>query len=132
MNKIKIKYKMLDRDVTLNSLCGNKFWHTEITVTKYLCGITILKNMRILMERRKQREGVTNPVEPGLNGETPTVEKLEKVEVVKAKQQNFFKRLHLAVSRKNQDVIHGKTSEDLAKNRRSTKRKERKRSVAKK
>lgn len=42
MSKFRIKYKGLDRDVTLNSLCGNKYWHNEITVTKYLCGITIL------------------------------------------------------------------------------------------
>ena len=42
MSKFKNKYKGLDRDVTLNSLCGNKYWHNEITVTKYLCGVTIL------------------------------------------------------------------------------------------
>ena len=60
MSKVKHKYKALDKDVTLNSLCGNKYWHNEITVTKYLCGITILNNMKILIKRKKEREAQMN------------------------------------------------------------------------
>ena len=40
---LKRKYLGLGKDVTLDSLCGNKFSSTTITVTKYLMGIRILK-----------------------------------------------------------------------------------------
>ena len=52
MQKLKSKYKGLDRNVTLNSICGNKYWQNEMTVTKYLSGRIILKNMRDLMKRK--------------------------------------------------------------------------------
>ena len=60
MNKVKHKYQGLDKDVSLDSLCGNKYWHNEITVTKYLCGITILNNMPVLVERKRAREKAPN------------------------------------------------------------------------
>lgn len=52
MQKIKNKYSGLDRNVTLNSICGNNYWQNEMTVTKYLSGMVILKNMRELAKRR--------------------------------------------------------------------------------
>lgn len=101
--------------MTLNSLCGNKYWHNEITVTKYLCGITILKNMRTLMDRKLQREGLA----PLIAGSVKKVKREDSVQdppslVLKSKP-SFFRQLSQAISRKNEDITHGKSSSDLAK-----------------
>lgn len=58
MRKLKIKYPALGRNVTLESLCGNKFYKNEITVTKYLSGMIILKNMRNLLNKRNENGNV--------------------------------------------------------------------------
>lgn len=50
LNKVKNKYKDLDRTIMLDGLCGNKFWKNEITVSKYLAGIAILTKMRKIVE----------------------------------------------------------------------------------
>lgn len=54
MTKAKNKYKGLGRNTTLDSLCGNKYYRNEITITKYLCGMVILQNMRKLIKRKKE------------------------------------------------------------------------------
>ena len=46
MRRLKNKYPGLGRKTSLDSLCGNKFYKNEITVTKYLCGKTILIQLR--------------------------------------------------------------------------------------
>jgi len=46
LRKAKNKYKGLERGISLDSLCGNKFWKNEMTVTKYLCGMIILHNFK--------------------------------------------------------------------------------------
>jgi hypothetical protein len=50
LRKAKNKYKLLERNISLDSLCGNRFWKNEITVNKYLAGMIILKNMRNLAQ----------------------------------------------------------------------------------
>jgi hypothetical protein len=53
LRRVKNKYKALGRNTSLDSLCGNKFYKNEITVTKYLSGILIMNNMRQLVEKKK-------------------------------------------------------------------------------
>ena len=52
LRKAKNKYKGLERGISLDNLCGNKFWKNEMTVTKFLCGMTILHNFNKLKEKR--------------------------------------------------------------------------------
>ena len=54
MKILKRKYKGLDKNVTPDSLCGYKFYRTEMTVSKYLCAIRIAENWRKLKLRRAQ------------------------------------------------------------------------------
>jgi hypothetical protein len=54
MKIVKRKYKGLGRNVTPDSLCGNKFYKNEMTVSKYLCAMQIVSNWRKLKERREQ------------------------------------------------------------------------------
>lgn len=56
MRKVKNKYTGLGRNTSLDMLCGNKFYRNEMTVTKYLCGKTILTQFRILQKRKMERE----------------------------------------------------------------------------
>lgn len=56
MRKVKNKYSGLGRNTSLDMLCGNKFYRNDMTVTKYLCGKVILKNLRTLLKRRYERE----------------------------------------------------------------------------
>lgn len=97
MNKIKHKYKALDKDVTLNSLCGNKYWHNEITVTKYLCGKTILNNMRTLLERKKDKKKQENP-DGSKNGDNSDSQQKE-VKDKKQRGPNACQRLFTAITR---------------------------------
>ena len=57
MRKVKNNYSGLGRNTSLDMLCGNKFYRTEMTITKYLCGKVILNNLRILQKRKLEREG---------------------------------------------------------------------------
>jgi hypothetical protein len=41
MAKLKNKYKALGRNTSLETLCGNRFYKNEMTVTKYLSGMLI-------------------------------------------------------------------------------------------
>ena len=54
MKIVKRKYKGLGKNVTPDSLCGNKFYKNEMTVSKYLCARQIVKNWRKFREVRKQ------------------------------------------------------------------------------
>jgi hypothetical protein len=48
MRIVKRKYKKLGKNVTPDSLCGNKFYKKEMTVSKYMCAKRILKNWRYI------------------------------------------------------------------------------------
>lgn len=48
MRRVKGKYSGLGRNMTLDMLCGNKFYRNEITVTKYLCAKVILRQLQKL------------------------------------------------------------------------------------
>lgn len=39
MKALKIKYKGLGKNLTPEGLCGNKYYKTEMTVSKYLCAL---------------------------------------------------------------------------------------------
>mmetsp|Transcript_48140 Transcript_48140/g.35330 ORF Transcript_48140/g.35330 Transcript_48140/m.35330 type:complete len:216 (+) Transcript_48140:245-892(+) len=54
MKQVKRKYKGLGKHVTPDSLCGNKFYKNEMTVSKYLCALQIVKNWRKLKQRREE------------------------------------------------------------------------------
>ena len=54
MRRVKNKYPGLSRNTSLDMLCGNKFYRNEMTVTKYLCGQIILRQMRNLVAKRKK------------------------------------------------------------------------------
>ena len=56
MRRVKNKYPGLSRNTSLDMLCGNKFYRNEMTVTKYLCGQVILRQMRALVAKRKQNK----------------------------------------------------------------------------
>jgi len=56
MRKVKNKYSGLGRNTSLDMLCGNKFYRNDMTITKYLCGKVILKNLRTLLKRKEERE----------------------------------------------------------------------------
>ena len=43
MSLLKRKYKGLGKNVTPDSLCGNKYYRTEMSVSKYLCAMQIYK-----------------------------------------------------------------------------------------
>jgi len=55
MRKAKNKYKLLERNISLDSLCGNRYLRNEITVNKYLAGMSILKNLREAIKRKNQQ-----------------------------------------------------------------------------
>ena len=44
MSILKRKYKGLGKNVTPDSLCGNRYYRTEMSVSKYLCAMQIYKN----------------------------------------------------------------------------------------
>ena len=57
MKIVKRKYKDLGKNATPDSLCGNKFYKNEITVSKYLCAMQIVNNWRRFKENKiKLRE----------------------------------------------------------------------------
>jgi hypothetical protein len=56
MKIVKTKYKGLGKNVTPDSLCGNKFYKNEMTVSKYLCAMQIVNSWRKLKERKKLAE----------------------------------------------------------------------------
>ncbi len=53
MKIVKRKYKGLGKYVTPDSLCGNKFYKNEMTVSKYLCAMQIANTWRKLKERKR-------------------------------------------------------------------------------
>jgi len=55
MKQVKRKYKGLGKHVTPDSLCGNKFYKNEMTVSKYLCAMQIVKNWKNLKMKREQQ-----------------------------------------------------------------------------
>lgn len=59
MRELKRKYKGLGKHVTPDSLCGNKYYRTEMTVSKYMCAMQIYKNWKryqSLREKKKELE----------------------------------------------------------------------------
>ena len=52
MRKVKNKFTGLGRHTTLDMICGNKFYRTEITITKYVYGRMILDKLRLLKKRK--------------------------------------------------------------------------------
>ena len=52
MKRLKLKYPGLDRNITPDSLCGNKFYKTQITVSKYLSALGIINFMKNLKSRK--------------------------------------------------------------------------------
>ena len=59
MAKLKNKYKALGRNTSLEALCGNRFYKNEMTVTKYLSGMLIKKQIELLRQKRKALEVTT-------------------------------------------------------------------------
>jgi len=52
---MKIKWKALGRETTIDSLCGTRFYKTDMTMTKYMNGIKIMKMLRAKVEKKKQQ-----------------------------------------------------------------------------
>ena len=55
MRRLKDKYTALGRNTSLEALCGNKFYKNEMTITKYLNGILIKKQLELLVDRNQTR-----------------------------------------------------------------------------
>lgn len=54
MTRLKNKYKGLGRNLTLEALCGNRFYRNEMTVTKYLSGMLIKRQLELLCKKRRE------------------------------------------------------------------------------
>jgi len=54
LKRIKNKYKNLDKKLNMDDLFGNNFYKNEITITTYLAGILICKQLRKLIAKRKE------------------------------------------------------------------------------
>lgn len=96
LKKAKNKYKVLERNISLDSLCGNRFWKNEITVNKYLAGMVILANMRERIYRRNLQLTVREMQE--------RTKKME-AEINKIKEKSSW--LHIfasAVGTKHEDI----------------------------
>jgi hypothetical protein len=50
---VKYKYKALGKRLTLEALCGNKYYRRELTAIKYIQGIKILKQWRLFQQKKK-------------------------------------------------------------------------------
>lgn len=60
---MKIKWKALGRNMTINRLCGTNYYKTDMTVTKYMNGIKIMRVLKAgVEEKRRLRK---------LNGDKP-------------------------------------------------------------
>lgn len=89
LRKAKNKYKGLERGISLDSLCGNKFWKNEMTVTKYLCGMIILHNFK----RQKANKLENNKLLPKSTMEIKLDEQADK-------KETFCYQLGRALNRK--------------------------------
>jgi hypothetical protein len=94
LRKAKNKYKGLDRGISLDSLCGNRFWKNEITVTKYLCGMTILQSIRALHEKKANELGSST-----------TRRKHDAQMEALQKDPPYFKKLFMSAKKKNTDTL---------------------------
>jgi hypothetical protein len=59
MRKVRNKYRVLDPKISLDALCGNRFYKNEMTVTKYLSGMIIKDRLELLMKTRHDQELVS-------------------------------------------------------------------------
>jgi len=67
MRQLKRKYKHLDKNVTPDSLCGNKFYKKEITVSKYMSAMKIYQRMKHYKKlKENQRRAAQNQPESGV------------------------------------------------------------------
>ena len=96
LRKAKNKYKLLERNISLDSLCGNRFWKNEITVNKYLAGMIILASMRERIQRRNLQLTVKEMQE--------RTKKME-AEINKSKEKsNWWHIFASAVGTKHEDI----------------------------
>lgn len=56
MKQLKRKYKFLGKKINPDTLVCNKYFKTDITVSKYLCAIKILNKLKELRQKRLDRE----------------------------------------------------------------------------
>ena len=94
LRKAKNKYKCLDRGISLDSLCGNRFWKNEITVTKYLCGMTILQSIKKLRDARAEAQGISA---------SRRFQEAQKVAM--QKDPSYFRKLVWATSKKTAKIL---------------------------
>jgi len=51
---MKIKWKALGRNMTINRLCGTNYYKTDMTVTKYMNGIKIMRVLKAGVEEKRK------------------------------------------------------------------------------
>ena len=54
MGELKKKYKGLDKTLSPDRLCGNKYYRSEMTVTKYLVALQIYRSWRSFQGMKKR------------------------------------------------------------------------------
>ena len=94
LRKAKNKYKGLDRGISVDSLCGNRFWKNEITVTKYLCGMTILQSIRKLRDKKSEALGIS-----------ATMRVREEQKQNEKKDVRYLKKLMMATSKRTANAL---------------------------
>lgn len=71
---MKIKWKALGRNMTINRLCGTNYYKTDMTVTKYMNGIKIMRVLKAgVEEKRRLRK---------LNGDKPDHKQKKSVDLL--------------------------------------------------
>jgi hypothetical protein len=67
MQRLRNNYKALGRNTSLEALCGNRYYKNEMTVTKYLSGMLIKRQIELIMKRRQQAEGKAEEAIKGIH-----------------------------------------------------------------
>ena len=86
LRRLKNKYPGLGRSTSLDMLYGNKIDRNDITVAKYLCALIILKQMKMLVDKR--------------TGGKMTVSRIQRIEVAKRREKNQCLALWNAITTK--------------------------------
>ena len=56
MKELRKKYKGLGKTITVDRLCGNKYYKNEMTVSKYLVALQIYRSWKNFDARKKKQQ----------------------------------------------------------------------------
>ena len=108
MKLLKRKYKGLPKNLTPDILCGNRFGNKEMTVSKYLCAMSIYKTWKSTKELRKAyRERMAKSM---LDKASESAQQVEEISYVRDNEDN---KLVVEDDMVEADMVEEEEEEDI-------------------